>query len=339
MADTIVWIDGFDHYAVASQGIRKYNANFSSADTGRFGGQAAQITSLLNLEKVFSTTSAAWRVGFAAKLNTFGGNAFQMIRLRDGASDQVELGVSSTRQVRVTRNGTQLAVSTQIMNMSQWYYLEWYVVISDSISTNQCVVMLDGVEVINLSATSDTKNTSNAYADRVIITGTGSNNHSIDDLVVSMMDTTTSPTFLGDLRVQTLFPNADGNYSQFTGSDGNSVNNYLLVDDTTSVNDADYTGSSTVGHKDSYNIESLTFTPTSIKAAKITSCMRRDDAGAKTGRLFFRTGGSDFEGSDITPASSGFVFEGHIAEVNPDTTVAWTASDITSLEIGIKVEA
>ncbi len=336
MADTIVWIDGFDHYT-AAQSIRKYSAAISAMGTGRFTGQTANYTSNVNSEKVFTTTSSAWRVGFAVKINSTT-TAIQIFKLRDGANEQVDIGTSLTRQLRITRNGTQLGVSTQTLNISQWYYVEWYVVISDSISSNQCYAKLDGADAINMTAGTDTRNTATT-ADRFAISGQGSNNIEIDDLVVSMMDTTTSPTFLGDLRVQTLFPNADGNYSQFVGSDGNSTNNYQLVDDTTTVNDADYSGSSTVSNKDSYNIENLTFTPGSIKAAKITSCMRRDDAGAKTGRVFFRTGGSDYESGDITPASSGFVFEGYIAELNPGTASAWTASDINALEIGIKVQA
>src|SRR5437764_673985 len=51
----------------------------------------------------------------------------------------------------------------------------------------------------------------------------------LDDLYVCDATGTTNNTFLGDVRVHTLVPSGNGTDSGLTGSDGNQVNNYQLV--------------------------------------------------------------------------------------------------------------
>lgn len=336
----IVFIDGFDHYSISNI-TRKWTSNTigSAMTTGRTGsGQALNLTTTGNCEKVFSTTSQAWRIGFAFRLNSQTGSTFRFIGLKDGTSAQFELTFLDSRKLQFSRNGTLLgsAGSTTILT-STWYYAEFYVSIKDSISLGNAQLYLNGSQEIDLPATTDTKNTANAYADRVYIAGAGFWSLDVDDFVVSMESDTTTPTFLGDRKIVTLYPNGNGNYSQFSGSDGNSTNNYELVDDTT-VNDSDYVTGDTVGYKDSYAFGNLSQTPTSIDAVQIVPCVRKDDAGSRIGRSFVRIGSTDYESGDITLSTS-FIMSPHIMTTSPATSTAWTASEINNLEAGIKVES
>lgn len=341
MADVIAFIDGFDHYTVA-QGGRKYSVfpSGTSMGTGRTGsGQALTINNTSSvMEKTFSVNSQAWRVGLALRITANGASAMSLIQLKDGASAQCELVINSSRNIQINRNGTLVgSAGTTTLAQNTWYYIEWYASIKDSITSGNCQVYLNNVLELNLAGGSDIKNTTNAYANRVAITAQSSWTINIDDLVISTMDDTATPTFLGDLKVETLYPDGNGNYSDFDGSDGNSTDNYQLVDEAQN-NDADYVTSDVVSDRDSYTLSNPTVVPASIKAVQITTSIRKDDAGSRVGRVFSRISGTNYESSDIALSTS-FEFKSHIMETNPNTTSAWTASDLNSLEVGVKVES
>lgn len=340
MADTIVFIDGFDHYS-SSHMVRKYTSQTMSAAirSGRVAGSCLGVSSVGNTIKTFSTSSQAWRIGFALKLDSQTGSTFALIHLRDGATVQCDLSfIATTRKLQFSRNGTLLgSASTTGLSTGIWYYIELYISIKDSISSGNAQLYINGVQEINLAATTDTKNGSTTTADTFVINGAAFWDFNIDDLVISQMDDTTTPTFLGDRRVLTLYPDGNGNYSEFDGSDGNSTNNYQLVDDATN-DDADYVTSETVGERDSYTFANPAQTPVTINAVQLTACLRKDDAGARVARTFHRISGSNYESSDITLSTS-FEFKTHMRETNPATASAWTASDLNALESGVKVES
>lgn len=340
MADVIQFIDGFDHYT-ASHMVRKYNSQTMSPAirTGRVSGNCLGISSIGNTIKSFSTSSQAWRVGFALKLDSQTGSTFAMMHLRDGATVQCDLSwIATTRKLQFSRNGTLLgSPSTTGLSTGTWYYIEFYISIKDSISSGNAQLYINGVQEINLAAATDTKNHSTTSADTFVINGAGFWDFNIDDLVISSMDDTTTPTFLGDQRVVTLWPDGNGTYSEFDGSDGNSTNNYLLLDETQN-DDSDYVTSETVGERDSYTFGNPAQTPTSVKAVQLTTSIRKDDAGARVGRVFHRIGGSNYESGDLTLSTS-FEFKTHMRETNPATSSAWTASEVNALESGVKVES
>jgi len=62
---------------------------------------------------------------------------------------------------------------------------------------------------------------------------------------------------LGDIVVDTLFPNGNGNYSDFLGSDADKVDNYLLVDENPHDGDTTYVESGTDTDRDSYGFDDL----------------------------------------------------------------------------------
>ena len=72
--------------------------------------------------------------------------------------------------------------------------------------------------------------------------------------------TGTGDSFLGDITVETLYPNGDGAANQWLGSDGNSTSNYLLVNETGAPVTTSYTGDSVSGHRDLYTLTDLVAT-------------------------------------------------------------------------------
>lgn len=336
----IFFIEGFDHLS-AAQLSRKWSvAQNGTVNTGRFGGQCFKTTGANDyVEKVAPSASQGWRLGFAFRLDTHNTSAtVPFVALMDGGSAQVELCVDTGRRLQVTRNGTAVgSPSTGTINFGQWYYIEWFVVISNGLTADQCNVYVDGTQYLALGS-GDTQNTANATADRFRLQNfTGFHGVSFDDVFASL-ESSTLPTLIGDTRVVTLSPSGNGNSSQFVGSDGNSTDNYLLVDETGSIDDADYVQSSNVGDKDTYAMGNLTVTATAIHAVQLSLGATKDDAGARTARGLVRISGTDYESSDLTVSSSNTVLT-PIWLTSPATSSAWTQSEVDGMEAGVKVQA
>lgn len=142
---------------------------------------------------------------------------------------------------------------------------------------------------------------------------------------------------IGDIRCWPVAPNGNGNYSQLIGSDGNSVDNYLHVDEAgAAASSADYNGSAVDGDKDTYAFANLVPVAGQIADMRHGFWALKTDAGAKSMRSVVRTGGADFTGADKTLNLSQFSFsERHL--VNPNTGNPWTIAEINALEAGVEV--
>jgi hypothetical protein len=142
-------------------------------------------------------------------------------------------------------------------------------------------------------------------------------------------------TFLGDVVIQTLNPSADGTSSQLLGSDGNSVSNYLLVDEAP-PNTTDYVGSATDDLKDTYNFTNLTGTPTSIRAVRVLAYAAKSDAGTKSLALVTRSGGTEAQSAD-KPLSMTWAYYGEMLIDDPTDSADWTQAKVDGAEFGVKV--
>jgi hypothetical protein len=333
---SLVLFDGFDHLT-SSQMTRRYDT-FSGSTTSstRFSfGQGVFFTaSTQGLEKIIATNQS-WRIGFAFQYTAYGSSAI-LVALKDGATTQCSLRLIERQLVVANAAGSSVGFS-EGLKMNAWYHIEWYQVIADSISTGNSQVRINEVSAITLNS-GDFKSSGSASADRFAIAGGTNTTVVIDDLYVFHDSVTGTPSWTGDARVTTLAPSGDGNYSAFVGSDSNSINNYLLVDDAQPNDDTDYVQSSVAGDRDSYAITNLGTSPASVIAVQIAADVKKDDAGARTGKLFFRISGTDYDGSAFSPTTS-YTDQVHLRETSPATSSAWTESEINALEAGIKVES
>jgi hypothetical protein len=279
------------------------------------------LTGFTNQETAFLrmvTNTGSW-AGWLG--TTYGGNI--VMGTRSGVSSYPLLGTSSSNLLR-----------------NRWNYLEFKFTVSNSTSANDLIVKINGVEVLNIVAGVDTLY-SGAYIDLVYINALYNNIPTYyDDVYV--LDTTgsTNNDFLGDVVVDTLYPSGNGNYSQFDGSDGNSVDNYLLVNEAQHDGDTTYVEQSGVGNRDSYTFEDMSGAIGDIHGVSVCAVVNRDDGGARTGNIFCRKSGADYDGTAFTPTASGdYAVHEEIYELEPVATGAWTESGVNASEFGIKVES
>ncbi len=329
------FVDGFDHYSLPSQLSMKYQTlSISDATfmTGRRAGSQALLFRSAEWIAVTLDNQTTWVVGLAVY---FVGNGTEaIVRFYDSAGDvQASVVVQTNGTIRLYRGTTttSLAVSDLALNLNTWYYLEVKINIADSGGLFEARVN----EQVWATYTGDTKQTSVAGASRVILYGRAADN-AIDDLYICDGTGSSNNDYLGDCRVDTIYPNGTGAHSSFTPQ--GSGTNWENVDETLMDEDTSYNHSNTIGHKDSFAFTNLPAITGTIFGVQACIGARKDDAGVRVVRPLTRIDGTDYEGGDQYLASS-FLFARNIWEQNPDTSSAWVQADIDDAEFGYKIQS
>jgi len=344
---SLLFVDGFDHYATADF-TKKYTSTVGSpliaSAIGRRGTKGLNTQGTGSVSKSFSAESS-WVLGVAFKIPAAvpspgsipNGRIFSLL---DGATAQCELRFdNATQELIVTRNNTLVTGgrSSIVLSLNQFYYIEWKVTIANSIAADSCVVRVNGIEVINVTAGQDLQNTANSTA-TVVSLGVGATNaaHHYDDYYICNQSGSTNNTFLGDCRVDTLYPDADGFYTDGTPSAGSD--HYAMVDETP-VSTTDFVSLASVGDRDSYSFESLpSLAGQVVYGVQALAATDKDDAGSISAATFARSGTTNEDGTG-TSLSTGYTFLRDIYEENPDTSTQWTRTTVNSAEFGVVVTA
>lgn len=326
----ISFIDGFDMDVdgndLARRGWQTGTASLNAPQTGRFGGLTLRLTNGNNTPLIRPVSSRdTIAIGFAYKgdnISSYGG-AGEVVRFRNGTTDIMLLGFTGTGAVRVSRGniGTSLGQSAGgvILN-NVWHYIE--MTLTRNASTGSFEVFVDGVSV--LSATG--QNTGASSIDGVGFNG-GYTNQNFDDVYV-----TDTATRIGECRVETLRPSADSSV-QFTP---NASTNVSRVNTTTLDGDTTYNASSTVGHKDLFDMGDLSSTPTAIYAVQTMVNARKDDAATREVRTNLKSGATTVNGTTLALAAS-YTIQSDVYENDPNTSAPWTASGVNASQLGYEV--
>lgn len=338
------FLDSFDHYATAELN-QKWNvlsgAATVSSGNGRRSTNCLRLPGATNNVYVAKTLTlqTTWIIGFAFKITTIGSAVSDICAFTDAGTNQVELRLVNDGTLRVTRNGTTLGTSASAISAGTWYFIEFKVFINDTTGTYE--VKVDGSSWLSGTG-ADTKNTTTAGANQVrlgIVNGTaGSSFYDYDDVYICDGSGGSNNDFLGDVRVDCYLPNGNGNSSQLTGSDGNSTDNYALVDESSVNGDTDYVQSSTSGQKDTYAFPNMSHSPTNIFGVQVNMMAKKDDSGARSICSVTRSGGSDTDGSAFAIPTS-YVDIAQIVETDPNTASAWGTAGFNAAEFGAKVQA
>jgi len=328
----LLWIDGFDHYS-ANQSTRMYEDGAIAGMSTSIArtGQAANPHYLdFGLKKYLGTNAQTLIVGFAYynDNDTYQGWTW-LVRFYDGTTEQCRLERGYEGKLRLYGNNTLLAESAPATYRGrQWCYIEIKITFGNpgsyEVRVNTRTVM---------SGTGRTRSTANNYANWVGWRGPGGD--WIDDLYICDNTGTQNNDFLGDIKVVTIYPNADGTNAAWTPSSGTA--HYAVVDEAPANDDTDYLYTSTVGATDTLNFEDITLTG-SIRGILQLACIRKDDAGARSAALICRVVTTDYEGPDVSLGNS-YTYLKQIRETNPATGSPWTVADINAAEFGVRMKS
>lgn len=245
---------------------------------------------------------------------------------------------TSTNVMEAYVNGVKVATgSTVLLSATQYVVSGWYSVAD---SGGRMVLKINGVTDIDY--TGDTKPGTDTTINIFRVTcalGSSTQNTSIDDMALNdSAGSAPDNTYPVDAHIYTLLPNGNGDSSQLTGSDGNSTDNYLLVNEAVPDNDSTYVESATSGQNDLYAMANLPTLPSgsTIIAVQVEAIARELTAAGDQINLGVKSGATTSWASGQATGTGYGVFSSRFA-TDPDTSAAWTESGVNAMQAGVKV--
>jgi len=212
-----------------------------------------------------------------------------------------------------------------------WYYLELKLTIHDT--TGAAILRVGEVEVLNISGV-DTKYNTPAGARTIRLNGISVADCQFDDFYICDTQGTANNNFLGDVRIDAIYPTGAGSSTEFAPT--GTANNWDNVNDTNPDGDTGYNASAVVGDTDLFAFSDLPSSTGTIFGVQANLNARKDDAGTGGMKPVVYLASTEYEGTEKAMLDSYFDHT-TIWELNPNTTVAWTQSDINGAEFGYKV--
>jgi hypothetical protein len=337
-----MFVDSCDHYSTANI-TEKWPLSQSvagnltiQAGQGRRGTNAARSSANASFLGKLFPAAATWIVGMAARWQSAHPNTNPLMDWSDGTTIQAEVHITGVGQVQLRRgDGTVLATSSVGLGFNTYYYIEWFLTVSNTggVST----IRVDGIPVVSVSS-ADTQMSANATANRLRLGNLGSivqlGNLDMDDVYVCNGDGPRNTSFLGDCRVDYLPPNGDGTHRAWTPSAG--MDHYALVDELAPNADTDYLGSSTTGAQETHTFPALPSMPNPVvKGVQHVANARKDDAGTRIIANMLLSGGTPAVGPTLHALALSYVCYAQLYETDPATGAPWTTTAVNALEAGV----
>jgi hypothetical protein len=312
---------------------RVYNIQGKSFSSGISGGN----TIICGFRVKFNTFQESGNLVIAGITSTAGTtDDLYNIVLAVNSSKNLIIGYSSSGGVFTTTNFS--GTSAMSFMTGVWYYIEIKFLAHNSTGTIE--VHINGTTQIGPLTGKDTLILDNGVS--ALVLGANipvSTIPSLDFDDVYIADTTGSlnNNFLGDIQVKMRKPNGNGNTNQFTGSDANSTDNYLLVDDgAVPDEDTTYTEDSVSGNKDLYAYENSPAGTATIFAVNVKTLAKKTTAGAADFKAVARSNVTETD-SGVLGLTTSYLMKPAIYETDPNTAAAWGTSGFDSAQFGVKV--
>lgn len=331
----LLFMDGFDHYASADI-TKKWDYTYLSfsyidATAGRRGGGAMHgIYNYGEVRRDIVETDEVV-VGFALKPE-YDQTDVGVIWLAEGANGHVIVKLFSPF-LKVYKGSTLLGTGVISIPSNAWSYIEVRAVISDTTGVVQVKVNGTLDSGLNLSGV-NTRNGGTGVVSTITLGASSgaSMDGWYDDLYVCDASGSVNNTFLGDCRVDVVFPEADGYYTAFDPSTGTT--HYTLVDDL-APNALDYVSTATDGVRDSYGFSDLeALSPSSVRGVQVTVAGQKSDSGSAQIVMFSRVSSTDADGAAQNLATTQSI-KTQVFETTPASS-AWTQSTVDSAQFGVK---
>ncbi len=325
-----VLMESFDHLTVGQMTLKGWSGAWTSAGTGRFGGQAMSLSNVES-HKSLPSTYATLIIGFACG-NIAAQLSAPVMALRTAAGALVvQIGFNSSQQI-VVYNGSNsvIATGTTVLPSATYQYIELKAFVNGASGTIE--VHLNGVVEI----ASTTVNIGSTNMGQILFGPQGGvgNQGAFDDVYVNDTSGGHNDSFLGDVRITTEWPTSDGAHTDWTPSSGTA--HWSLVDETTPNSDTDYVSSGTIGNIDTYGIGVVDGGAT-VYAVQVNLFARKDDSSARQVAPVIRQSATDYVGTTYTLGSS-YAYDSQIYDKDP-TGTAWTPTTINADQFGEKVIA
>lgn len=331
----IIWAEGFEDDATDDRGTApSVDLNTTWGLGGRRGARVGDTHNAFVSSPLVPVTSGGENsIWFHFKIYIV--TAFDIYAYFHvlGGDTQMSLRKSSGQFYLDNYNGAADTAAFGTRSTDVWY--EFFIEKVYHASTGTFKVWINGSLEVNLSGLNTGTIPSTTDMQMGGTGGVDVDSMYVMDMVIGDGSDSPSSSFPYSLQAHTLLPDGNGNTSGLTGSDGNSTDNYLLVDES-DPDTADYCGSATEGDKDTYSMGDLSSTTEAIVGVIGEALSAKSDSGTKFMRPVIRTSSTDYNG-DSEALSETYVMQFHVWDDNPNTANAWTGTEVNAIEMGAEV--
>jgi hypothetical protein len=330
---SIVRLDGFEDYGSSFDiGLVWVKAGtVTYGDSGRFSGKSLRLSGssgskiTRGLPSAYSAVSVGVAVMFASP---FGSTASFLQFLDVSNNDVCMLNVDTFGALSFVRGssvGVNVLCTAPAGTLKAGIYQYVEVELVRHASAGSVNIYVNG----GLVASASGVNTGANDVAGIMLAGMQSSNSNWDDFYVNNTSTRT-----GELKIDTLSPTADTAQKDFTASTGSD--NYAMVDELPVNADTDYVTADINGNADLYTIGSLSGSPASIVAAQVRVVAKKTDTAYRSLKPKLKSSSTVHDGSAVVLGTS-YGLVDMILETDPNTSSAWTATNINAAEIGMEM--
>lgn len=250
-------------------------------------------------------------------------------------------GTPERMRIRVYRGdiatGTVLAETDYILKFGVWYYLEWQVLLHNSIGTVE--VRINTNAVIDAD-TLDTAEQDTNQADTLrfggVIRSLGTGSLLDDVYILNDIDAGDGDNvdFLGDKIIEGVRPTSDAAAGWAPSSMGSD--NFEMVDDATPDDDATYVESTTNNQKDLYGFPNVSHAKQGISGVQLYHLARLTASGSRDIETKVKQGVTEVAGATHTVDQTSYEYSTEILERDPTDDALWTESKLNAVELGVE---
>lgn len=300
-------------------------------------------TSVKYAYKTFATSSEIY-TRFSIKLATTETTTFFIIPFRDASGNVIggivrTTGSAISHPLRAYKStGTDLGALTTLDG--GWHTFEVH--LQNTSGAYAMDVKIDGSTYLTYADTSPV-GAANIAQIRFNQEGTSLSAMDIkfDDIAINDTTGGVDDDWIGEGTVVALIPNGNGDLSELTGSDADQTDNYLLVDEIPSNSDTDYVRADINDITDLYDVSSPSLASgESYARVWIVAYARKEGVSGLNYQTTMKNGSTVTNNATAPAQTTSYAFAASEERiVNPDTSVAWTETDIQDIQIGVKVVA
>lgn len=336
---TLLFVDGFDHYNTADITKKGWVTSGSPSihtSDGFNGGGCCKLDYTEHIRyDVGDISGKRFTCGFAVYFDAMP-NSAQRVFFRaqnDTGGSYVFIYAGSTGIIYVYNNGIPGLIYTSpdgFFTTDIWYYVELQI---EFLNSSSGYIGMRWDEEVLIDRTADNVWTGGSNYNYFYIQSPSNGVMRVDNVYFLDEDGTKNNDYLGKCRIDTLYPDGAGNYSQMTPSAGS---NYQCVDEA-QLSESDYVTGNADGEKDSYGfgacptleVGRLWGVQTNIAAKEQGEIVKLSD--------LIRVSSSDYLGGfqELT-SSNKFIKTVH--ETDPSDSNDWTEAKINAAEFGQEVD-
>ncbi|GAF84559.1 unnamed protein product, partial [marine sediment metagenome] len=337
---TLLFMDGFDHYPTShlvEKGWITPSGTPIVDPTGGENGEGCVKLDYLDYLRysIGNISGKRFTLGFATYWDAMPNSAQRtMFHARnDSGGSYVNMNVGSTGIVYLWNNGVPGQIyesSAGFFTTGKWYYIEMQIEFWNN-SGGHISMHWDGVTIYD--GTYDNVWTGSSNYNYFEFRGSANGVQRIDHVYILDEDGTKNNDYLGPSRVDTVLPNAAGNYAQMDAK--GQTDNYDCVNEA-SLDESDFVHGVANGEKDSYSFPSLPseVNPT-ISGIQVNMSAKKNTPDTIQARSLIRKGGSDYFGSSQALDNGVTKIKKQIQETDPSDASDWNKSKIEACEFGV----